>query len=152
MAKRRVPKYSLHKSTGQARVCIDGKDHYLGQYDSAEAKQRYRDLIDRWLLRNSDQRHSTMTVGQLTLLYDGHVRGYYRKNGQPTSEVLCIKSALRPLVRLHADALVSEFGPQKLIAVRQVMIDEGWVRKSINRNVGRVVRMFRWAVASEFCS
>jgi integrase len=31
------------------------------------------------------------------------------------------------------------------------MIDAGRERKSINRNIGRITRMFRWAVAQEFC-
>jgi hypothetical protein len=27
-----VPKYGLHKPTGQARVLLDGRNHYLGKY------------------------------------------------------------------------------------------------------------------------
>lgn len=42
-----------------------------------------------------------------------------------------------------------EFGPLKLVAVRQQMVDAGWVRKSINRHVGRICRMFKWAAAHE---
>ena len=152
MRKRRIPKYSLHKATGQARVCIDGVDHYLGKFDSPESKSRYRQLIEKWLLRTSGHNYGSMTVGQLVLLYDDHIRGYYVKNGEPTSEVLCIKCALRPLVRLFSETAVCEFGPQKLMAVRKEMIDAGRERKSINRNVGRITRMFRWAVANEFCA
>lgn len=34
--KRRKPAYLLHAPSGQARVRIDGNDHYLGVYDSPE--------------------------------------------------------------------------------------------------------------------
>lgn len=151
MPKRRVPKYSLHKATGQARVWIDGQDHYLGPYDSPESKQRYRELIDKWRLRQENPTESNITVGQLVLLYDEHIASYYVKDGKPTSEVLCVKSALRPVVAMFAKTPVSDFGPSKLLAVRKKMVDAGKERKSINRNVGRIVRMFRWAVAQEMC-
>jgi hypothetical protein len=37
MSKKRKPSYLLHKATGQARVRIDGKDEYLGEYGSLES-------------------------------------------------------------------------------------------------------------------
>jgi hypothetical protein len=41
----RVPSYRHHKASGQARVTIDGADHYLGVYDSPESKERYRKVL-----------------------------------------------------------------------------------------------------------
>jgi hypothetical protein len=43
--KKRKPTCLCHKPTGQARVRIDGKDHYLGEYGSAASRERYVDLI-----------------------------------------------------------------------------------------------------------
>ena len=40
-----VPKYALHKSTGQARVIIDGRHHYLGKFGSPESRQKYAALL-----------------------------------------------------------------------------------------------------------
>ena len=42
-----------------------------------------------------------------------------------------------------------EFGPKLLKSVRQRMIDAGLCRKTINTSIGRIRRMFRWAVAEE---
>jgi hypothetical protein len=39
----------LHKPTGQAYVRINGKFHYLGEYDSPESHKRYEILIAKWL-------------------------------------------------------------------------------------------------------
>ena len=45
MTRNRLPTYSLHKATGQARVWLNGKDHYLGTYGSEESRLRYAELI-----------------------------------------------------------------------------------------------------------
>jgi len=36
---RRVPAYRLHKPSGQARVIINRKHHYLGNYGSPESSK-----------------------------------------------------------------------------------------------------------------
>jgi len=38
---RPVRKYAQHKASGQARVTVNGKDHYLGPYGSPESGRRY---------------------------------------------------------------------------------------------------------------
>lgn len=46
---KKTPAYLLHKPTGQARVRIDGKDHYLGPFNSPESRERYDELVTTWL-------------------------------------------------------------------------------------------------------
>lgn len=149
MRKNRIPKYSLHKATGQARVCIDGRDIYLGDYDSPKSHRRYREEIDQWQLRQRAGQRLNLTVAQLAILYDVHARQYYRKNGKPTSEVACIVSAMGPLLELFKADSANDFGPKKLTQVREWMIRLGWVRKTINDHIGRIRQMFRWAVSEE---
>ena len=48
--------------------------------------------------------------------------------------------------------MINEFGPLALKAVRQQMIDQGWSRPYINRQVNRIRRMFRWGVENELVS
>lgn len=151
MLKRRIPKYSHHKATGQARVWIDGKDIYLGEHGSDESKRRYQNLIEEWRLREESPAETHITIGKLVVLYDRHVTSYYTKNGEPTSEVSCIKSALRPLAALFSNTWVGDFGPSKMKSVCKKMISEKRERKSINANIRRITRMFRWAVAEELC-
>src|SRR5262245_60992243 len=43
----RLPKMGRH-SSGQARVTLNGKVHYLGVFGSAEAHARYADLMRQW--------------------------------------------------------------------------------------------------------
>jgi integrase len=141
------PAYTLHRPTGQARVRIDGKDHYLGPFDSDESRARYDDKIADWLAKHDDP--TGLTIDDLIVLYTAHARQHYRKKGEETSEVNCIAQAVRPLSRLFGGTLCRLFGPKSLRKVRDEMIKKGIVRTSINIHVGRIRRMFKWAVAEE---
>lgn len=148
MPVKRKPSYLLHQSTGQARVRIDGKDHYLGAYGSPESRDRYDDLIAEWFTRQ-DVKRATLTVDDLALLYMRFAESYYVKDGSQTAEVACLRAALRPLIRLFGNSRIRDFTPTRLKAVRQMMLEAGNRRTTINRNVDRIRRMFRWAVAED---
>ncbi len=94
------PAYQRHKATGQAKVRIDGRDHYLGPHGSPESQERYRDLIAEWLVRNGDTSRYTLTIDNLALSYLEHAKRHHIKDGRPTSEVCCIRNALRFLIKL----------------------------------------------------
>jgi TusA-related sulfurtransferase len=74
---------------------------------------------------------------------------YYFKGGEPTKELTCMREAIKPLRRLYGHSEAREFGPKSLKAVRQHMIGAGLSRGVINRRVGRIKRVFKWAVAEE---
>ena len=65
-----VPAYTLHKATGQARIRINGKDHYLGEYRSPESRERYSELIAQWQ-RQATSTPTDVTVGQLSMMFMG---------------------------------------------------------------------------------
>lgn len=150
--KKQQPKYALHKATGQARVRIDGKSIYLGEYGSEESRRRYDEVVTDYMKGTLNVSFHKLTISQLSIAYVKHAKSYYVKNGRITSEVSNIQVALRPLVKLHGKGLVAEFGPTKLKQARELMIQNGIVRKSINRGIGRIKRMFRWGVENEMVS
>ena len=145
----RTPKYCQHKATGQAYVTINGRERYLGKFDSPASREEYDRVIIEWRRANDVAGKHTLTVGQLTLEYMEHCQQHYRKNGDVTSEVSAVKIALRHLNALFRTTLAPEFSPKKLKAVREAMIHAGYVRTSINRHVGRIRRMVRWAISEE---
>jgi integrase len=53
------------------------------------------------------------------------------------------------LNKKYRSANAIDFGPLSLEAVRQQMIETGNSRGYINQNVGRIRRMFKWAVSKE---
>ncbi len=155
--KNRLPSLTRHKATGQARVWYNGKDHYLGAYGSPESRIRYADLIkeiatglpvDPIARRGTDD--TGPTINEISSAFEKWADGHYRKNGKRTAEYDCVKSAITPLVHLFGDTPAKSFGPKSLKAVRQKMLDGGtWCREYINKSVGRIRRLFRWAVENE---
>ncbi len=152
-----LPKYRHYKPKDLAVVRLDGKDHYLGRYDSEESREKYRRLVAEWL--TSTYPTSTgpgpaspaagLTVNELILGYARFVDAYYVKDGRPTVEPSNIRLVLRVVRRLYGSTPVGSFGPLALKAVRDEMVRAGNCRSEINRRVGRVVRLFKWGVAEE---
>jgi integrase len=152
-----LPKYRHYKPKDLAVVRLDGKDHYLGRYDSAESWEKYRRLLSGWIADAGQTRpksqttHSVevLTVNELILAYAKFVDGYYIKDGRPTVEPTNIRLVLRLVQKLYGSTSTTSFGPLALKAVREEMVRAGNCRSEINRRVGRIVRMFKWAVSEE---
>ena len=179
MPRKKAPSYRRHKARNCAVVTIAGRDHYLGEYDSPESWEKYHQLVHEYLARRREPpppipNDSPLTITEVIARYWRFVKTYYVKNGKPTSEVHAIKLALRFVRRLYGTHNACEFSPKCLKAVREAMItheiirkvkvvDEttqrvtwdrkvvrkGMARKSINKLIGRVRRMFCWAVEEE---
>jgi integrase len=176
MPNSRTPSYRHHKATGQAVVTLNGKDYYLGRYGAKESKAEYDRLIAEWLAngRQLSKAAGGLTISEVILAYWRHVEGYYVKDGQPTSEQDTIRQALRFVRQLYGHSLAKDFGPLALKAIRQAMIEHpvtrpvrvqnpetgavqtdvrvlqrGLARKFINKQIGRIKRMFAWAVEEE---
>lgn len=147
-----LPQIRFHKTTGQAYVRLDGKMVYLGKATAgnvpAKVKDRYDEVVRHWLTKKPVDSMG-LTVDELAILYLEHACQHYRKNGIQTSEVTSIRSALRMLVTVAGESRVDQFGPLKLQNVRDQMINAGWRRKSINQQVNRIRRAFRWGMSQE---
>ena len=152
----RVPKYRLHKGSGQALVQVNGHRIYLGKYGSEVSREKYRRTVAEWLTNGGSPASTTdaatppgvtgdVLVNQLILAYWQFAQVYYQKNGRQTGEAYNIKTALRPLRQLYGSTPASDFGPDALEVVQRSMIDGGLSRNVINGRVGRIKRMFRWA-------
>lgn len=169
-----VPK--LRKHPKGSVVVLDGKYFYCGPFGSAEATQKYDRLIAQWLangrhLPPPEPDKTRLTIDELLLVYWRFVKTYYVKDGRPTSEQDTIRQALRFVRKLYGPTPVADFTPLALKAVRQAMMDHpithkvkakdkvtgqvrwelrvlrhGLSRRVINKQIGRIKRMFGWAV------
>jgi len=147
----RPPSYRRHKNSGLAFVALNGRRIYLGKHGTPESRRAYDRTMAEWFTNGrriaAPLAPAPLTVGEMIARFWEHAEGYYRKNGAPTSELDCIRQALRPLAELYADTPAADFGPLGLKSVRERMIGAGWSRGYLNRHVGRVKRAFKWAVA-----
>ncbi len=150
----RPPGYCHHKGSGQAYVTINGKPVYLGTYKSPESRAEYSRIIGEWtanhgvITKPGGRRASAsidMTVAELLLKFWEHCKEWYRRpDGSLTTEPGNFKPVIRLVRKSYGDTAAIEFGAIGLRAVRQQMIDVGWSRKSINRQVGRVRQIWNW--------
>lgn len=148
-----VPKYRKHRASGQAVVTIAGRDHYLGPYGTKASRIEYDRIITEWLVNGrqpvvTDQ--ADLTITELLSRFWKYAKTYYRKpDGSPSSELHNLKLAYRPLRRLYGPTPAADFAPLALQAVRKAMIEEGTVRTSINKHVGRIKLLFKWGAANQ---
>ena len=160
----RIPSYRLHKSTGLAVVRLNGRDVYLGRHGSEESRAEYQRVIAEWLANGRhapppngvDHGHyapCNLTINDLFLRYwQEHVCEYYIKDGKPTNEQANIRQVMAILCETHGHTLASSFGPLALKAFRGRLLEKDLARRTINRDVDRVKRMFRWAGENEIVS
>jgi integrase len=152
-----IPKYRLHKGSGQALVQIDGRRIYLGKHGTEESREKYRRIIGEWL---ANHRHTSasqpeqpigeeLSVNELLLAYWRFAERHYVKDGKPTQEVANARVALRPVRQLYGHTSARDFGPRSLKAIRDHMVEARLSRGVINHRVSRIKRVFKWAVAEE---
>jgi integrase len=164
----RLPKYGLHKPSGRAVIYLARRPVYLGSYDSPESWERYWQLVAQFPTPGSRKNPVTLEAGDpisIALLverYLAHAVEYY---GQGSERLYTIRSAIRPLLELHASTKVTAFGPLALEGVRTHRVNQGRISRTwkngepaewrpisrvyINELVQIIIRIFDWGVSRE---
>lgn len=104
--RRRVPRYRLHKPSGQAVVTLSGRDHYLGPHGTQVSKDEYDRAVAEWLANGrravlAEEEKPSLLVLELVGAYWRHAQAYYVKDGKPTGEQWHIKTMLRIVKKLY---------------------------------------------------
>jgi len=148
-----IPKLRHHKASGQAYAVLNGRAVYFGPYGTPEAAQQYHQVIAEWLAagKQADQPPNDITINEIIARFWEHAQRYYvHLDGTPTYEISNFRQALKPLQFLYGTTPAVEFGPRALVAVRHRMVQKGLCRSNINKMVGRIKLMFRWAAEKEW--
>lgn len=125
-----APRYRRHKATGQAVVRLQGRDVYLGKYNSAASREAYRRFIAQWSQHGGQLPIAShaITVTVLIVSYVGFATQYYRKDGRPTNELRLIQPAMLLAVQV---AVRSRPAAAKLCAFSQPSLH--WVGRPSDR-------------------
>jgi hypothetical protein len=119
----RTPKYRHYRPKDLGVVRIDGRDHYLGKFNTPESYEKYHRLLaERYAQgpgtpaasQQARPEADNLTIDELCLGYYRHAAKYYRKGGKPTIQVRLIRLSLKVLRRLYAHTLAKDFGPLAL--------------------------------------
>jgi integrase len=144
---RRIPSYRLHKNSGQARVTIQGRDYFLGKFDSEESRKEYARIIAEYLASEGkttfDKPVSELCVGHVLADYLDHCKGYFGDSTEGKN----VKRAMAPVAELYSDLPVDEFGPLQFKAVRTKWTEVTTrSRGYCNAQMKRVLRFLKWGV------
>jgi integrase len=154
-----VPSYRRHRQSGQAVVTLsDGMgsrhDVLLGKYGTKESRLEYARVIKEWEAagRRWIKPGAVMdtSVNEIILAYWRHLEANYRgPDGTPSRHLDNVRDALRPLKALYGHTTAREFGPLALKAIMAHMVQDGLCRNTINRRLGHIKSLFRWAESEE---
>lgn len=167
----RVPSYRRH-SSGQARVTINGKDHLLGKFGTAESHQAYGRLIAEYGASGQSAafgKTDSVRMCDLLLAYLKFAEAYYANSTEYTN----LKLAAKAIADLYSTLASSKFGPNEFKAIRHWWLStpidnstKGHNRKAstkpkvpvgpkkfrsrqyVNKQMKRTRRILKWAVAS----
>lgn len=162
------PKYRHHKPRNLAKVTIQRRDIYLGEFQSPESWRKYGQIVSAWsdhktfdeikailagklpFVDETDHCTDPLTVGQLSLRYwNEHAAEYFKSStGLSHGRVPNAKLALREVNDLFADKPATQFTPVDFRQVREAMVARGLTRRYINDAMWHVIDLFRWGVES----
>jgi hypothetical protein len=108
----RVRSYRRH-SSGNARVTINGKDHYLGKHGTKASREKYNRLIAEYKAsrRSSSFGKSETLMQDILLAFIRHAKTYDRRSDKHRGEVYQYKLAIRPVTELYGTLPADQFGP-----------------------------------------
>lgn len=139
------PSYLMHRATGQARIVWAGRTYYLGPHGSPDSLAAYqRMLAEIAAFGQPVERVPGLTVAVLVERFDRWAVRYY---GPRSNEPLYHRYATADAVRLYGATPAADFGPAQLKTIRAEWESAGnWSRRTINRRVRQLVRVWAWAV------
>lgn len=150
------PSYRLHKKSGQAIVTLSGKDFYLGPYGSKPSKAEYDRVLAEWLANGRRlpanvvaKPEPPFSVVRLCAAYLEFAQTYYRKDGLPTKSLIRVKVTVRLLSKMYGRQPAADFGPLKLRAIQQSLVEAKKSRRYVNYIAEQVKRVFKWGVSME---
>lgn len=149
-----IPKLCHDRTRNRAFCKVDGRFIVLGPWGSPEAQAAYGKLLEDLAAGRQYQRaaqapakREAATVQELLLAYATKEAPRYARDEQH-----CIRGAIRFVRELYGETDANDFGPLRLRAVRDAMLDKGWSVCYTNRQVKRIRQVFKWGVSLELVS
>lgn len=129
---------------------LNGQQRWFGHTDDPGSRQKYADFIGEiqqggttTAAKQVPGNRPSKSVNELCIKFlTDHATRYKTEDGKPSAEVDCFKSAISHLRTLFGETPANDFGPLRLRAVRESMVNAGWSRQWINKQVQRIRLIF----------
>ncbi len=154
---RALPASVSFDATGRAFTKVNGKFITLGRDGDPQAKLNYATVIQQ--VTNGASREadaepacvkSTAIMNEVCLRFlTEHCPRYRTSTGTESAEVRCFKSVIKVLREMYGETPADGFGLLRLRSVRDAMVEKGWSRKFINKQICQAWLIFRLGVGWE---
>jgi len=144
----RIPKYCLHKATGQGYARLRGRCVYFGPHGAEESRKRYEAAIAELLTTPEGtapaKAPSPASVREGVEGYLIEMKGEWGDGERGIRHLVRLRHALDVVVAKFGPMPLARFGVAQLEAVRREMVRRDWSRKHVNENVNVVRRCWKW--------
>jgi integrase len=144
-----IPSYRRHRPSGQAVVTLNGVDHYLGPWNSAESRAKYDRVVSEWIARG--RQPATQMGDSGGRLIKEVLSGYHvhAVATLPDVEVAKIRTALRLVRSTFGDLEAAKFNAVSYAALRLKLVESGLCISTVRARLGVIKRMIAWGIARE---
>jgi integrase len=144
------PEYLHHRASGRAYCTVRGKTVYLGRWHSPESWAAYEEQLAAWRQAqapgpapHASPASSVLAVAAAFLAHAK--RAYLFPDGRPTSTVAGYRIAVADLTAQCGGLPAAAFGSAQLRALRALWVGRGHAATTVQKRVGQVRHLFRWA-------
>jgi integrase len=122
----------------------------LGRWQSRESKLEHSRIVAEVAAGRPAGPAGGLTLNELFVAFLTHAEEHYRRpDGTRTNELTNFKHAIRVARELYGHTPAAAFGPLALKAVRARMVEMSWARRTINYQVRRLRKVFKFGAENE---
>jgi integrase len=142
-ARKQLPKYCLHKTSGRAFVRIGGKMYYLGKHGSATSRREYDRIIAEFVTngRQPFYHSDEILVEHLIVRFLDYMETERQYSETAKKQIILV---LRQLNSLYGKQPVSAFSPLAFKTIRKQFLERGLAKDTINKYTSIIRQVFHW--------
>lgn len=131
-------------------VRLNGKDIYLGKWNSKASKQEYKRVIAEWLAGGTGTTSDEISVSEICVDYTLEMKKRYRdESGKPTEEFKTVQRIMKLVRSVYGDSNAAEFKALRFKAMREKIVETGVCRYVVNKYCRHIIRAFKLAAENE---
>ena len=141
----RIPKYRHQKSRNLAVTRIDGKDIYLGEYNSPESHEKYHRLVEEFCRRHAQTQITGVTLPALAAVY----KSYSQKRYQGGT-LNAYHRTIERFAILFPELDSQDVACSNVEKFQMSLVEQNLAVNTINDYLARLKKIFRWAARNKY--